>query len=59
MLKLDNIYLNDSDSDKLADLLKHNNEGLPYAEQKTFQQLAEDLLTDAILIAWYKMKEGE
>ena len=56
-MKLDEIYLSESDSNKLADLLEQNNKGLPYNEQKTFQQYAEELLTDAIYFKWKMMKQ--
>ncbi len=56
MLKLNEIYLNDSDSDKLSDLLETYNKGLPYKEKKTFQQYAEELLKDAIYFKWKLMK---
>lgn len=47
-MKLDEIWLSESDSDKLADLLERYNKGLPYSEQKSFQKFAEDLLREAI-----------
>ena len=55
-MKLDEIWLNESDSNKLADLLEINNKGLPYKEQKSFQQYAEELLKDAIYFKWKMMK---
>lgn len=56
MLKLNEIYLSDTDSDKLADLLEVYNNGLPYKEQKTFQEYAEELLKDAIYFKWRMVK---
>ena len=55
-MKLDEIWLNESDSNKLADLLEINNKGLPYKDQKSFQQYAEELLKDAIYFKWKMMK---
>lgn len=58
-MKLDEIWLNESDSNKLADLLEINNKGLPYKEQKSFQQYAEELLKDAIYFKWKMMKSDK
>ena len=55
-MTLDQIYLNESDSNKLAELLEQYNKNLPYAEQKTFQQYAEELLKDAIYFKWKMMR---
>ena len=55
-MKLNEIWLNESDSNKLADLLEIHNKGLPYNLQKSFQQYAEELLKDAIYFKWKMMK---
>lgn len=58
-MKLNEIYLSESVSDKLADLLEAYNKGLPYKEQKTFQQYAKELLEDAIYFKWKMMKSDK
>lgn len=58
-MKLNEIWLNESDSNKLADLLEIHNKGLPYKEQKSFQQYAEELLKDAIYFKWKMMKSDK
>lgn len=58
-MKLNEIWLNESDSNKLADLLEIHNKGLPYKEQQSFQQYAEELLKDAIYFKWKMMKSDK
>ena len=50
------ISLSAIETEKLSVLLKRHNEGLPYKEQITFQELAEEILIDGI---WQRYsKEG-
>lgn len=58
-MKLNEIWLNESDSNKLADLLEIHNKGLPHKEQKSFQQYAEEMLKDAIYFKWKMMKSDK
>ena len=58
-MKLNEIWLNESDSDKLADLLENHNKDLPYNLQKSFQQYAEELLKDSIYLNWKRMKSDK
>ena len=55
-MKLEEMYLNENDSEMLADLLKMYNKDRPYKDQKTFQQYAEELMHDAIYFEWKMMK---
>lgn len=55
-MKLEEMYLNEDDSEMLADLLKMYNKDRPYKDQKTFQQYAEELMHDAIYFEWKMMK---
>ena len=56
---MNEIWLNESDSNKLVDLLEIHNKGLSYKEQKSFQQYAEELLKDAIYFKWKMMKSDK
>ncbi len=51
-MKLEEIYLGEDDTQKLSELLKIYNSGLPRENQKTYQEYAEELLTDAIYLKW-------
>ena len=56
-MRLDEIYLRESDTDMLVELLESYNKGLPNESRKTFQEYAEELLSDAIYIKWRRMKD--
>ena len=59
-MKIEEIYLTSGDADKLSDILDQYNEGKLYKEQKSFQEMAEILLADAICREWYRMRgKGE
>ena len=56
-MKLKEIYLNESDTKKLSELLEIYNKAFSYKNQKTFQEYAEELLKDAIYFKWKMMKQ--
>jgi hypothetical protein len=47
-MKLNEIYLSERESEMLAEILEVYNRDVPLREQKSFQELAEELLKDAI-----------
>ena len=53
-MTLQEIRLSATDSEKLSTLLKIRNEGLPYQQQLTYQQLAEEILLDGI---WQRYRD--
>lgn len=55
-MKLEEIYLGEDDTQMLSELLKNHNKGLPRESQKTYQEYAEELLTDAIYYKWKMMR---
>ncbi len=55
-MKLEEIYLSEKDTDMLSDILEVYNKDLPFSEKKTYQQIAEDLLSDAIMQQYLKIK---
>lgn len=55
-MKLKEIYLNESESNNLAEIVEAYNKDRPYKDQKTFQEYAEEILKDAIYYKWKMMK---
>lgn len=55
-MKLEEIWLNENDTDMLSDLLKAHNQDLTPSQQKTYQEYAEDLLKDAIYHQYQLLK---
>ena len=55
-MKIGEIILNESDTNKLGDLLEVHNKGLKKQNQQTYQEYAKELLCDAIYYKWKVMK---
>lgn len=55
-MKIGEIILNESDTNKLGDLLEVHNKGLRKQNQQTYQEYAKELLCDAICRKWSLMK---